>query len=145
MYFLLNSPFYGWYDWLCRSYPYYIVFSVEVWNVLVYLKLVTISTISCIGRTVIYLSIIYFQLFWPFTRYMSRSIRLVLLVVTYLFSINPLSVWLSSFYAMFTIFPTCFMLWGLWGLCFYYLEPCMPIFFFKGVGLLFTGWCLLRL
>ena len=40
MYFLLNLPFYGWYDWLCRSYPYYIVFSVEVWNVLVYPKLV---------------------------------------------------------------------------------------------------------
>ena len=60
MYFLLNSPFYGWYDWLCRSYPYYIVFSVEAWNVLVYPKLVMISKISCVGRTVIYLSIIYF-------------------------------------------------------------------------------------
>ena len=60
MYFLLNSPFYSWYDWLCRSYPYYIVFSVEVWNALVYPKLVMISTISCVGRTVIYLSNIYF-------------------------------------------------------------------------------------
>ena len=60
MYFVLNSPFYGWYDWLCRSYPYYIVFSVGVGNALVYPKLVTISTISCVGHTVIYLSIIYF-------------------------------------------------------------------------------------
>ena len=60
MYFLLNSPFYGWYDWLCRSYLYCVLFSVEVWGVLVYPKLVTISTISCVGHIVIYLSIIYF-------------------------------------------------------------------------------------
>ena len=57
---LLNSPFYCWYDWLCRSYLYYIVFSIEVWGALMYSKLVMISTISCVGRTVIYLSIIYF-------------------------------------------------------------------------------------
>ena len=35
-------------------------FSVEVGDALVYLKIVTISMISCVGRTVIYLSIIYF-------------------------------------------------------------------------------------
>ena len=58
--FLLNSPFYGWYDWLCRSYLYYIVFSVGVWGALMYSKLVTINMISCVGRTVIYLFIIYF-------------------------------------------------------------------------------------
>ena len=33
--------------------------------------------------------------------------------------------------------------WGIGGLCVYYLEPCMPIFWVW--GLLFTGWCLLRL
>ena len=60
MYFCLIRLFYGWYDWLFRSYLYYIVFSVGVWGALMYSKLVTISTISCVGRTVIYLSIIYF-------------------------------------------------------------------------------------
>ena len=35
-------------------------FNVGVGNALVYPKLVTISMISCVGRTVIYLSIIYF-------------------------------------------------------------------------------------
>ena len=35
-------------------------FSVEVGDALVYPKIVMISTICCVGRTVIYLSIIYF-------------------------------------------------------------------------------------
>ena len=35
-------------------------FSVGVGNALMYLKLVMISTISCVGRTVVFLSIIYF-------------------------------------------------------------------------------------
>ena len=39
-------------------------FSVGVCNALVYPKTVAISMISCVGRTVIYLSIIYFWLFW---------------------------------------------------------------------------------
>ena len=60
MYFVLSSPFYGRYDWLCRSYPYYIAFSVGVVFWVLYSKLVMISTISCIGRTVIYWFIMYF-------------------------------------------------------------------------------------
>ena len=44
--------------------------SVGVGDALVYSKILTISTISCVGRTVIYMSIIYFQLFWSFTLYL---------------------------------------------------------------------------
>ena len=73
--------------WVGRTYIA-LSFSVRVGNALVYPKIVTISTISCVGRTVIYLSIIYFWLFWSFTGYLSRSIRLVLLVVTYLFPLT---------------------------------------------------------
>ena len=48
----------------CVGRTYITLFSsVEAWGVLVYPKLVTISTISCVGRTVIYLSITYFWLF----------------------------------------------------------------------------------
>ena len=45
-----------------------------------------------------------------------------------------------SGYGTCTVIPTCFMLWGLGGLCVYYLEPCMPIlFFFLGCGAFIYG------
>ena len=75
-------------------------------------KIVMISMISCAGRTVIYLYIIYFQQFRSFTRYLSRSIRLVLLVVTYLFLLTLClcdSCLASSL--LFTIFPTSRLGW----------------------------------
>ena len=73
--------------WVGRTYIA-LSLSVGVGNALVYPKIVMISTISCVGHTVIYLSIIYFWLFWSFTRYLLRSIPLVLLVVTYLFPLT---------------------------------------------------------
>ena len=74
--------------------------------------IVTISTISCVGRTVIYLYIIYFKPFRSFTRYLLRSIRLVLLVVTYLFILTLClcGSCLASL-LLFTIFPTSRLGW----------------------------------
>ena len=52
--------FYGWYDWLCGSYYYLLVYYLLLAVLDFYSVFVMISTIGCVGRTVIYLSIIYF-------------------------------------------------------------------------------------
>ena len=81
-------------------------------DVLVYLKIVTISTISCVGRTVIYQSIIYFLAVLVF-----YSVFIAIYTTSFAgcylsFSFNPLSVWqLSSFFAKFMIFPTSCLGW----------------------------------
>ena len=48
------------YDKLCWSYCYLFVYYLPLAVLVFYSVFVTISTISCVGRTVIYLSIIYF-------------------------------------------------------------------------------------
>ena len=58
--FLLHSSFYGWYYWLCGSYCYLLVYYLLLAVLVFYWVFVMISTISCVGRTVIYLYIICF-------------------------------------------------------------------------------------
>ena len=41
-------------------------------------------------------------------------------------------------YGTCTVIPICFNVLGRWGLCVYYLEACMPIFFF-GCGAFIYG------
>ena len=63
-------------------------------------KIVTISTISCVGRTVIYLSIITFSCFAFYSVFV--AIYTTSFAGRYLsFSFNPLRVWqLSCFFAV---------------------------------------------
>ena len=46
--------FYGWYDWLWGSYCYLLVYYLLLAVLDFYSVFVTISTISCVGHTVIY-------------------------------------------------------------------------------------------
>ena len=58
--FLLNSTFHDWYDWLCRSFLILHCLLASGWVMLGVSKILTVNTISCVGCTVIYLSVIYF-------------------------------------------------------------------------------------
>ena len=89
------------YDLLCQSYCYLFVYYLLLAVLVFYSVFVTISTISCVGRTVVYLSIIYFQLFLVFYS-VFVAIYTTSFAGRYLsFPFNPLRVWqLSCFFAV---------------------------------------------